>query len=146
MPVKEGVVLPEEIKAGLITLIHREMTEFYSGPTPPASDMKILAEIDQTFPERVLVMSEKQQNQGLEEASAEQKHRHDLEIREMALAEAELEIQKEQSERFHQFRTEGRKDALWSISIICVTTVALAAFEADWAAGIMAGILGGASI
>lgn len=52
----------EELNPHQVAVIERHIAEHYSGPVPAAKEMKRYAEIDPSFPDRMMTMAEKQQD------------------------------------------------------------------------------------
>jgi uncharacterized membrane protein len=52
----------EELNPHQVAVIERHIAEHYSGPVPAAKEMKQYAEIDPSFPDRMMTMAEKQQD------------------------------------------------------------------------------------
>ena len=130
-PTQEGEVLSEQLKNDISRVVRQEITEFHAGPIPSAAELEKLAAIDESFPDRMLKMAEKQQA-----------HEHALENREIIMVEANLKASKEQLTLFHKFRSDGQVYAIVTVGILSSASVALAAFGAIVPSGILAGTVG----
>lgn len=106
-------LVPEEKRNEARAVLHR-ISMHYAGPIPMAAEMQRLAQVDPTFPERIMRIYEKQVD-----------HRHNLE--EKAL------------DRDYWLKSRGQHYALISVIILGIIAVILAFMHATTAAGVIAG-------